>query len=238
MANRGILSHALCFVRDEFRKENAYLLILRIFIGIGWTRAGLEKVAKGEWWDGTAVATFLQGQMTTGKVVFPFYQDLITNAFVPNALVLGVIIMFGEGLIGLAVLTGTFTNFALLNALFMNLNFILAGAIDPSAFYMIIQSVLFISNIGAILGVDTLLSRKIPFALLVAQPHFELKHLRVEKLSFLGLALISVFIASYASFYVTDWSPSSVKDPAMIIVVLAMFGAFASLVTFLRLGRD
>ncbi len=96
-------------------------------------------------------------------------------------------------------------------------------------------SVLFIANTGAILGVDLLLSRKIPFALLVAQPQFELKYLWVEKLSFLGLVFVSGLIALYATFYVTDWSPTSVKDPAMIIVVLATFGGLASFVTFLRL---
>ena len=57
----------------------------------------------------------------------------------------------------------------------------------------------------------------------------------VEKLSFLGLVFVSGLIALYATFYVTDWSPTSVKDPAMIIVVLATFGGLASFVTFLRL---
>lgn len=235
MVKRGVLSRIVRFVYFELLREHAYLLILRLFMGIGWIRTCLEKLQEAGWWDGTALSTFLQGQMITGKVVFPFYQDLITNVFVPHAQVFGLITMFGEGLIGLAILTGTFTNFALLNAIFMNLNFIMAGAIDPSAFYLIIQSVLFISNTGAILGVDILLSKKIPFALLVAQPKFELKYLLVEKLSFLGLVLVSGLIALYSTFYVTDWSPTSVKDPAMIIVVLATFGALSSFITFLRL---
>lgn len=232
---RGILSQTRRFVYHELLREHAYLLVLRLFMGIGWIRTCLEKLAEAGWWDGTAVSIFLKGQMITGEVVFPFYQDLITNVFLPNALVLGFIIMFGEGLIGLSLLTGTFTNFGLLNGMLLNLNLIGAGATDPSAFYLIIQSVLFISNTGAILGVDMLLSKKIPFALLVAQPQFELKYLWVEKASFLGLIFVSGFIASYASFYVQDWSPSSVKDPAMIVVVLAMFGALSSFITFLRL---
>ena len=232
---RGILSHTLRFAYHELLREHAYLLVLRIFLGVGWIRTCLEKLPKAGWWDGTAISTFLGQQLAGGHVVFPFYQDLIANVFVPNALILGLIIMFGEGLIGLSVLTGTFTNFGLLNGILLNLNLIMAGAIDPSAFYLIIQTVLFISNTGAILGIDQFLSRKIPFALLVAQPHFELKYLWVEKVSFLGLVFISGLIASYATFYVRDWSPSSVKDPAMIIVVLATFGALSSFITFLRL---
>lgn len=232
---RRVPSQAGRFVYYELLRENAYLLILRLFMGVGWIRTCVEKLPEAGWWDGTALTTFLQGHMMTGKVVFPFYQDLITNVFLPHAQVLGVITMFGEGLIGLAILTGTFTNFALLNAVFMNLNFIMAGAIDPSAFYLIIETVLFISNTGAILGVDLFLSRKIPFALIVAQPQFELKYLSVEKVSFLGLVFVSGLIALYGTFYVTDWSPTSVKDPAMIIVVLATFGALSSFITFLRL---
>lgn len=204
-------------------------------MGIGWIRTCLEKLPEAGWWDGTTVSAFLGGNLAAGKVVFPFYQDLITNVFIPHALVLGLIIMFGEGLIGLSVLTGTFTNFGLLNGILLNLNLIMAGTIDPSAFYLIIQTVLFISNTGAILGVDKFLSTKIPFALLVAQPQFELKYLWVEKVSFLGLVFVSGLIAFYSAFYVQDWSPSSVKDPAMIIVVLATFGALSSFITFLRL---
>jgi hypothetical protein len=170
-----------------------------------------------------------------GKVVFPFYQDLIAHVFIPQAQGLGWIIMLGEGLIGLSLLAGAFTNFGLLNGIVLNLNLIMAGAIDPSAFYLIIQSVLFISNTGAILGVDMWLSTKIPFSLLVAQPQFEHQYLWIEKVSFLGLVFVSGAIASTAAFYVTDWSPSSVKDPAMVIVVLATFGALSSFITFLRL---
>ena len=103
-------------------------------MGVGWIRTCVEKLPEAGWWDGAAISTFLQGQMITGEVVFPFYQDLITNVFLPNAQVLGLITMFGEGLIGLAILTGTFTNFALLNAIFMNLNFIMERKVRERAF--------------------------------------------------------------------------------------------------------
>jgi thiosulfate dehydrogenase (quinone) large subunit len=211
------------------------LLPLRIFIGLGWIRASLEKVAQPDWFNGVALSEFLSAQVSEGQVVFPFYQALIENVLLSSAGPLGWVVVIGQFLTGLAVLTGTLTNAALLGGLFMNLNFILAGRPNPSAFYMVIETVLFIANTGGVLGVDTWLSRKIPFALLVAQPHFLRKYLPVEKISFLVLGLASVTIAVIALSYVRDFSPNSVDDPAMIIVVLSSMGALSALITFYRL---
>lgn len=173
--------------RASVTNVSGRVLPLRLFIGIGWIRASSEKITDTEWHDGTALSTFLEEHLAGGEIVFPLYQDLVTDVFLPNASVLGWIIIVGQFLVGVAVLTGTFSNIGLLGGLFMNLNFLLAGAVNPSAFYMVIQSVLFISNTAAVLGVDWLLSGKIPFALLVAQPEFERKYLWIEKLSFLSL---------------------------------------------------
>ncbi len=75
--------------------------------------------------------------------------------------------VIGQLLVGAAILLGLFTNAALLGGLFMNLNFILAGAPNPSAFYFVIQVALFIGGTGAIIGLDQLLGRRIRTPLFV-----------------------------------------------------------------------
>ena len=155
--------------RQELSKDGAYLLPLRIFIGMGWLRASAEKIIDPGWYDGTALTAFLEEELAGGHVVFPFYCALITDVFLPSASALGVTIMIGELLAGVAILIGMCTNAALLGGIFMNLNFILAGAPDPSAFYFLIQVALFVGGIGAIAGADTLLGRRVKNPLLVAQ---------------------------------------------------------------------
>lgn len=237
-ARRRILLSQIRYVTQEIVKPNAYLLPLRLFIGIGWIRAGLEKVTEQAWTDGAALIDFVDEQIGNGEVVFPLYRSFLENVITPNATAVGWLVMIGQLLIGVAILTGTFTNLSLLLGLTMNLNFLLAGRIDPSAFYIIIQSVLFVSMTGAILGVDSLLSRRIHYGLLVAQPYFDKTHLRMEKISFLLLGLASAAIASYALVYVENFSPNAVDDPAMILFVLASLGGLSAIITFIRLAHE
>jgi uncharacterized membrane protein YphA (DoxX/SURF4 family) len=222
------------FILQAIQQEGAYLLPLRLFIGIGWIRAGLEKWLEPSWHDGQALASFLEVHVQGGQIVFPGYQHLVQSLFEPNALALSLIIMISQFLVGIAILTGTFTNLALFGGLFMNINFILIGEVTPSAFYVMIQVVLLVSNIGAILGLDHFLAKNIGFCFLVAKPSFKKTHSRLEKVFMLiiigmSLATAIAFLPSIESF-----DPSSVDDPAMISFVLSLFTAAFFLITLLR----
>ncbi len=222
------------FVRNELLKDKSLLLPLRWFIGLGWIRASVEKIVAPGWTDGAAPTAFLENHLHGGSIPFPFYDFLITEAFLPHATVLGLIILVGEVFAGLGIITGTFSNLALLGGLFMNVNFILAGEPNPSAFYIVIQSALLITNAGAVLGFDRYLSRIIPYSLIVAQPQSEDEY--KGKSNFVLFAPILGCFAIYALFFVEDFSPGgSVHDPAMVLVVLALMGAITALIISSRL---
>lgn len=226
------------YIQSVVRAENAYLLPLRIFIGVGWMRAGLEKLIEPGWLNGTALTNFLGGQLEAGQVIFPFYRLWIEKIFLPGALALGWVILVGQLLVGLAVLTGTLTNFALLWGLFMNINFILAGQVTPSAFYVVIQIVLLLGNAGVILGLDQILGRRIPLRVLVARKEASVERLWIEKRLFVSLALISLGAGVLAIPFIRDYSPHSVDDPAMILLVLGVFTSLSSIIMYLRLPGD
>ena len=225
------------YLIGEFQRDNAYLFPLRLFIGIGWVRAGLEKLIEAGWQDGSSLVAFFNQQVSGGHVSFPFYQDMIRDLFAPYALSLSWAIMIGQLLVGVSVLAGFFTNFALLCGLFMNFNFIFAGQVNPSAFYVVIQIALFIGNAGAILGIDRFLSKKIPFCFLVARSDGIRKLLGVEKATFMMLAILSFGGALFAVPYIRDYSPRSVDDPAMILLVLSIIIGLSALITWLRLQK-
>jgi thiosulfate dehydrogenase (quinone) large subunit len=222
------------FVLDQLRRPAATLLPLRLFIGLGWLRAGVEKAIEPEWRDGTSLSAFLLGQLTDDRVAFPLYQALIAELFLPHALGLGWLIMLGQLLAGAAILSGTLTNLALAAGLFMNLNFLLAGVPDPSAFYIVIQAALLGAGAGAVLGGDALLSRAIRQPLLVAQPE-GLRGGAPGRRVYLAAAIIALGMALYALRQVEDFSPAgSVEDPAMILTVLSVMGAIGSLIIYLQ----
>lgn len=223
----------LQIIFGALEQEKLYLLPLRLFIGIGWLRAGLEKWLEPGWHDGTALAQFLTEHLVLGQIAFPFYAGLVQSVFEPASLTLGFTIMVCQFLVGLAVITGTFTNLALLGGLFMNLNFILVGELVPSTFYIMMQLVLLLSNIGAVLGLDYLLSKRIRFSFLVAKPasrHYS----RVEQWV-MGSVVILSFLATFSLLpNLETFGPASVHDPAMILFILSGFTSAFFLIALLQ----
>ena len=103
----------------------------------------------------------------------------------------------------------------------MNLNFILAGAPNPSAFYFVIQVALLIGGTRVIIGLDALLGGRIRTPLFVAKVGTRSWHFCSKERALLGLTALSFGLAAYSLAYVQSYDPElSVEDPAMILTVL------------------
>ncbi|GIV96552.1 MAG: hypothetical protein KatS3mg057_1209 [Herpetosiphonaceae bacterium] len=88
-------------VQNQLQQEGAILLPLRLFIGLGWTRAALEKLLNPDWHHGTALVRFFEGQIGVDAISFPFYQSLVVELFTPYAQFLSWVIMSGDTPLGL-----------------------------------------------------------------------------------------------------------------------------------------
>ena len=226
---------ALGAVRHEALKDGIYLAPVRVFIGIGWLRAFAEKAIEPGWRDGTRLAGFLQRQVEGGTIAFPPYQALVTDGFLAQTLVLGWIVMLGQLLAGLAIVSGSLTTAALVGGIFMNLNFLLAGVPDPSVFYIVIQMVLMLAGTGAILGVDARLAARVRFPILAARPPDRQPPMAISAPTAMLLASLAFGCGLYATIHVRDWSPSgSVHDPAAVLAVLAFMAASWVVIVALR----
>ena len=224
------------YLEAELLKENAFLLPLRLFIGLGWLRASVEKIVEPFWRSGDALQAFFHGQMAADAVHFPFYETLIAQLFAPNAFALSWIIIIGELLVGIAILAGTLTNLALLAGLFMNLNFILAGVVNPSAFYIVIQGVLLSGNAGAMLGVDSILFRYGSSTLKTAPASSGAGSGLLKKWGLLVSGILCGFTAVFVVPYIRDFGPHSVDDPAMLLFILLSLGAMLLGIHFVRVS--
>lgn len=213
-------------LRQETRKEGSYLVPVRVFIGIGWLRAFAEKAVEPGWRDGTSLSTFLESQLHAGMVAFPPYQALLAHVFLPQVLLLAWIVMLGQVLTGVAIATGSLTNLALLGGIFMNLNFLLVGVPDPSAFYIVIQMVLLLAGTGAVLGFDALLQSRVRSPLCAGHVTGSPAAPRLSQPQAVTLAVLALGCSAYATLHIRDWSPAgSVHDPAAILAVLAFMTA-------------
>ena len=215
---------------DSLQSPSAYLLPLRLFIGLGWLRAGTEKLIDPNWLNGTVLESFLTEHLVNGDVYFPLYEAMIQDVFLPSALVFSWVIMIGQFMVGLGISTGTFTNAALLGGLFMNVNFVLAGAVNPSAFYIVIQVALLVGSAGSVFGLDAYLSERFLPRFAATNQSYAVR--QWGHYALLVLALVSWGLMITTIPFIRDYGPHSVDDPAMLMTILLSLGGLTAFIMY------
>lgn len=122
-------------------------LLLRLYLGYEWLWAVWEKLTghtlfgeavKGGSWvfsghDGLALRGFLQGALAkTGgphPAILGWYAWFLQHLVLPAAPAFAYLITFGQLLVALGLIFGCLTGIAAFFSAFMNLNFLLAGAV-------------------------------------------------------------------------------------------------------------
>ncbi len=137
-------------------------LIIRLYLGYEWISAGLEKIGSPVWTGskaGVALAGFVQGAIKQTAGAHPnvqgWYADFLKSVVLPNAGGFSYLVSFGETLVGLALIFGALTGIAAFFGIFMNANYLLAGAVstNPILAFLAIFIVLAWRNAGWI-GLD------------------------------------------------------------------------------------
>jgi thiosulfate dehydrogenase (quinone) large subunit len=114
-------------------------LILRLYAGYEWATAGYEKVISPAWTGGaagTALSGFVKGALSKTSGAHPdvqaWYAWFLTNVVLPNAGTWSYLVAWGEFLVGIALILGIFTGIAAFFGSFMNMNYLLAGAVSTN----------------------------------------------------------------------------------------------------------
>lgn len=126
-------------------------LIVRLYVGWQWLVAGVDKLTGynidiGHWADkpgqswiftdhlGAQLTGFLHGAVAQATGAHPavqgWYSWLVQNVGIPWAGFFSYLVTFGEILVGLGLIFGVLTGIAAFFGLFMNMNFLLAGAVS------------------------------------------------------------------------------------------------------------
>jgi thiosulfate dehydrogenase (quinone) large subunit len=151
-------------------------LIVRLYVGYEWLTAGLDKLTGysytfdafgqkvGSPWvfgahDGSAIKGFVAGAMAQTGGAHPavqgWYGWFLQNVVLPNATVFAYMVTFGEILIGLGLIFGCLTGIAAFFGVFMNLNFMLAGAVSINPVIGVLAMFLVLAwRIGGYWGID------------------------------------------------------------------------------------
>ncbi len=114
----------------------ATLIPLQLFLAAGWLRAGTEKVIDPEWWTGDALREFLVEQRPHMLPWFTWFSDVLVE---PLATLVALGVLAAQLVIGGCLLTNRFVRPALWAGIVLNLAFTMAGRVNPSAFYLVME---------------------------------------------------------------------------------------------------
>jgi thiosulfate dehydrogenase [quinone] large subunit len=124
-------------------------LILRLWLGYEWLHAAWGKWMEGGWVGagaGEGVKGFAGYAVTQTKGEHPqvtgWYASFLENIVIPHAGLFSHLVIFGETLIGLALVLGAFSGIAAFFGVFMNASFLFAGTAGANPLMAIVAILL------------------------------------------------------------------------------------------------
>lgn len=123
---------------DRVRGRPAWVVLTELFIGLGWIRAAAEKLIDPAWWRGEGIERFaaLNTDRTLG-----WYRPFL-ELVLDLAPLVAILVIAGQIIAGLTLSSGRSLPVGLAAGMFLNLHFMAAGAVTPSAFYLLAQGAL------------------------------------------------------------------------------------------------
>ncbi len=121
-------------IAARFRSVPASVLYPQFFLGFGWIRAAIAHGTDLSWWSGENLLEFLESTEALRLPVYDPFVDIIVRTL---PILVSVIVLVLQSLIGLALLANIRPVAWTLVGIFLNVNFIMAGAVNPSVFYVV-----------------------------------------------------------------------------------------------------
>ncbi len=123
-----------------------FWLFARVYVGYEWFMAGWGKLGNAVWTGdkaGVAITGFLQGALSKTSGPHPdvsgWYAWFLQNVALPHASFFSHLVVYGELLVGIALILGVFTGIAAFFGSFMNLNYLFAGTVSINPLLLLVQ---------------------------------------------------------------------------------------------------
>ena len=185
----------------------------------------MEKIINPHWLSGDSLQEFLVEHQDATMVAYQPFLDLVVE---PLAGPIALLVIALELFVGVALLTGREIRLGLLVGIFLNMHFLLAGAVNPSAFYLVMQITLIASASAGVLTLTTPPSKLLRY-------HFDnamriLGRYRVHPRALLALVPV-VVVLPFLLEAKTIHPEHVIDDPALMVVFV---GSLVSLIAVLR----
>ncbi len=157
-----------------------FWLIVRVYVGYQWLTAGLEKLTGHDFTIGSSfgklVSTpwvfnahagadlkgFIMGAIAQANGPYApvqgWYASFLQHFVLPNVGVFAYVVTFGEILVALGLIFGVLTGIAAFFGVFMNLNFMMAGAVSINPIIGMLALLLVLAwRVAGYYGIDSYL---------------------------------------------------------------------------------
>ncbi|MDF2857386.1 MAG: Crp/Fnr family transcriptional regulator [Neobacillus sp.] len=143
----------------KFVQENRIVgflsTIIRLYLGYTWITNSWAKITAG----GFDATGFMQGAISNARgenpVVPSWWANFLETVALPNGELFSFMVMWGELLVGIALIVGLLSQFALIMGILMNASFILSGASNPDIQMLIFALLLVVCGQNAYkIGLD------------------------------------------------------------------------------------
>jgi thiosulfate dehydrogenase [quinone] large subunit len=121
-------------------------LIVRLYVGWTWLKAGWGKVTNPAWVGsqaGTALSGFVNNALTKASGEHPdvqsWYAAFLHSVVLPYTGVWSHLVAFGETLVGIGLILGAFAGIAAFFGIAMNLNYLMAGAVSVNPILLMLS---------------------------------------------------------------------------------------------------
>ena len=128
--------------RNDSGRTVALLLPLQLFLAAGWLRAGIEKVIDPDWWTGESLLGFLDEQTADRLPYFGPFADGIIEPWAGGVAWLALVMQLA---VGGCLLANRHVRPALWAGVLLNVTFVMAGRVNPSAFYLVMEAALLLA---------------------------------------------------------------------------------------------
>lgn len=122
-------------------------LIIRLYVGYQWLHAGWGKLTGAKPFDASgfikgAIAKATPATAGAKPVVQGWWADFLQSFALPNAKLFNFLIVWGEILVGLALILGFATLFAAVMGMLMNFAFLLSGTVSTNPNLLFLEFIL------------------------------------------------------------------------------------------------
>lgn len=132
------------FLFNSTRSALLWLLV-RLYLGYQWLKAGWGKVFSDAWTGdnaGAAITGFVKGALAKADEgqVYGWYASFLENVVLPNAKLFSFMVAWGEVAVGLGLILGLLTGIAAFFGSFMNVSFLFAGTLSSNPLLFILAT--------------------------------------------------------------------------------------------------